>query len=262
MTETFTISGDERPRMRSVAKLGAGVVLSDGRDSRHSLSEALKRKPWQNEEKPFFLVFRPVLETPEGRMEEMRKAVALMQEAQAAFSVPFALVIDVSRIRMPESASAYKAEVRELLAAAASLGVPLIPKLSILLGPEDASDIMLDPNADALFLSDAVAWSDLPEKAHKVVFRTKVSPLEKAGGGMVRGKYLLPLAVEWVGQLKRRFMGKPVITGAGMLRPRDVDMLKHSGASAIAMGVAATLRPWNVRRIVRRAKKVFSNPYP
>ncbi len=259
MTETLTLSGDDRPRKRRVVRFGAGVVLSDGRASKEGLAAALGKLAVEkkNETKPFFLAFKPMLATTDERIDEMRKAVVVLQDAKGSFPVTFALAIDMTGIPLGEDEAArsvYKEEAKELLAAAASLGAPLVLMVSILLAPEDASDIMLDPNADALLLSDSVAWGDLPERAQKVFFRTKVSPLASVGGGVVRGKYLLPLAVEWVGQLKRRFIAKPIITAAGVLRPGDVNALKEAGVSAVALDAVRILRPWNIGRIIKRAK--------
>ena len=257
MTETLTFSGDDRLRMCRGVRFGAGVVLSDGRSSKDTLADFFTKNPFGAKTKPFFLVFKPMLATTDERIDEMRKAVAVIQDAKGAFPVTFALVIDMTGILLGEDATKYIQEAKALLAAASGLSVPLVPLVSILLAPETASDIMLDPNADALLLSDSVSWSDMPERAQKVFFQTTISPLVSVGGGVVRGKYLLPLAVEWVGQLKRRFMAKPIITGAGMLRPQDVNALKATGVSAITLDSARILRPWNVWRIIKRAKHVI-----
>ena len=256
LPETATLMGDAAPRARRVLRLGAGVLLKDGRASRLSLAEILSGGRLQAQTEPFFLPFRPTGDSPSSRMENTREAVSLIQDALSGFSVTIGLVIDLSRISL-EDPAAFTAEAKALLAACAPLGLPLVPEVSVLCGPDSASDILMDANADALLVSDSIAWSDLPPNAQQVFFRTTASPLAKAGGGYVSGKYLLPLTVEWVRQLKRQFVMKPVIAGGSVLRPQDVNALKEAGTSAIAIGAVRSLRPWNVLRIVRRANAIL-----
>jgi hypothetical protein len=127
--------------------------------------------------------------------------------------------------------------------------------VSLLCPPERARELLEDPKIDALVLVDTIAWADMPEYARKVFFGTTASPFPD--GGRVSGKYLLPLAIEWVRQLRRQFVQKPIFTGAGVLRPCDVVALKEVGASGVRFGTARMLRPWNVWRIRRRASTVF-----
>lgn len=43
------------------------------------------------------------------------------------------------------------------------------------------------------------------------------------------------------------------------MHPDDVDKMKKAGASAIEFATAAMLRPWLVKKIIKRANEIFEN---
>ena len=256
ITEVFTLDGDTGPRARPVVRMGGGVVLSDGRASARGLAAYLASGIPESETEPFFLAFRPTGDTSAARTETTRAAASLMHDALGGFSVTCAVVLDFSRLST-EDLALFLAEAREHVSLVSGLGLPLVVSVSVLCRPDMAGDLLLDSGVDGLMVADSVPWSALPVNAQKAFFRTTKSPLEKAGGGMVSGKYLLPLTLEWVRQLRRQPARKPVIAGGGILRPKDVDALKQAGANAITIAAARKLRPWNVWRIMRRARTLF-----
>ena len=240
-----------------VVKPGAGVVLNAVGLSGPGLEFVLGLGEWQKIEKPFFISFMSIGDTREERLQELREAVAILKGALPTFKAPVGLQINFSCPNTGHAQEELVADIHESLAIAAELGVPLVPKISVLIPPDKAKEIIKDPNCDAIAVSNTIPWSDLPENVRRVFFRTQKSPLEKFGGGGVSGKYLLPLVVEWVRQFKKFSEGKPIIAGGGILKPKDVDALVEAGASAISPGTVGMLRPWNMKGIIKRAETLL-----
>ena len=253
-TTTLTPRIDKR---RSVTKFGAGVVVSSGDFAGHGLAALLSNKALQKITDPFCISFVAVGDTREVRMQEYRDTAQLFVGVKSKFAAPFAIEINSASAENLRSEEEFAAEVPEALGILAAIGVPLIVKVGVGIAPVTAAEILADKNCDALAVSNPIAWSELPENVRKVFFRQVKSPLARSGGGAVTGKYVLPLVIEWVRQLKRLSRGKPVIGGGGILRPKDLDELIESGVGAVSLESVFTLRPWNVRRIINRAKKLL-----
>lgn len=256
VTEACTIEGGDNTE-RSSKFFGAGMQVTDEGSARDSLARFLERGTLIAEQRPFVLVFRPTGTDLSSRIAKTRAAVSLLRDARNHIPVAFAIAVDFSRLSVEDPAT-FLSEVQQILAELASLGLPLMPCVSIMCPPDSASDILMLPEADAILVADSIAWDEMPERARTVFFQMLASPLGAGGKSRVSGKYLLPLTAEWVRQLKRRLALKPIIAGGGVLRPCDVEILKEAGVSGIALGTAVRrLRPWNVGRIVRRAYAVF-----
>lgn len=238
---------------------GAGVVMNAVNLSGPGLRFLLDTGRWQKMEKPFFISFMSVGETKEERIEELRQAVLMLKKELPNFKSKFGLQINWSCPNTGHDQKVLAGEIHEELAIASELGVPLVPKLSIILSPEIAADIMQDPNCDGINISNAVPWKDISPEIREMFFHTTESPLEKFGGGAVSGKYLLPLVVEWIRQFRHQHQGiaKPIIAGGGILRASDIDSLVEIGATAISPGTVSILRPWNLKSIIARANKLL-----
>jgi hypothetical protein len=249
----------DTPKLRGkkLVRYGAGVALVETFGTMQDFTHFVREGSFVYATDPFFIFLSLTGTTSEARLSELREAISLIRNSRERFPAPFALVISIGSSATSEDASAYVQEFSVLIKEASTVDVPLVAEVSLLAAPETAADIMRDPNVEALFVSDSILWTDLPPRAQKVFFRRSTSPFSTRGGGRVFGKYLSPLVVEWVAQLRRQFVQKPIITGAGVLRPRDVDALKAVGASAITLTAARLIRPWNIFRITLRAKRVF-----
>jgi dihydroorotate dehydrogenase len=188
----------------------------------------------------------------------LRDAVALLKKALPGFKAKVGLQINFSCPNTGHAQEELVKDIHKSLQIASELGIPLVPKISVLIPPDKAKEIISDPNCDAIAVSNTISWNDLPENVRRVFFRTQKSPLEKFGGGGISGKYLLPLVVEWVRQFKKFSGGKPIIAGGGILRPHDVDALVEAGADAISPGSVVMLRPWNLKAIIKRAEILLS----
>ncbi len=240
-----------------VVKPGAGVVLNAVGLSGPGLKFLLETGRWQKLEQPFLLSFMATGETREERLEELRTAVEMIKAELPNFRAPIGLQMNFSCPNTGHAQEELVKDIHESLAVASVLNIPLVPKISVLIPPDKAGEIIRDPNCDALAVSNTIPWSDLPEEVRKVFFRTKKSPLERFGGGGISGKYLLPLVTQWLYQFRKFSEGKPVIAGGGILRPRDVDVLVEAGAAAISPGSVTMLRPWNMKGIIARAQELL-----
>jgi dihydroorotate dehydrogenase len=236
-------------------QFGAGVLLHTTECPNPGLPFLLQKGEWQKRTEPFFITLTATEQTREERAETFRKIKDLLAIALPSFAAPVALAIDLTPFLDETEQPAFKEEVLGVLAMLVPLSVPLVPVVSISLAPDVATDIMSDSNCDGLWLSGDIPWSAFPERARKVFFRTERSPLEKYGGGAVSGKYSMPLVLEWLHQRQRQIGGvKPVIADGGMLRPKDGEELLAAGAAAVVFGPVFVLRPWNVRRMLRRMR--------
>lgn len=242
-----------------VVRFGAGTVLNAVGLSGPGLEFLLKTNRWQKIEKPFLLSFMSIGETREERLQELREAVALLKKELPNFKAPVGLQINFSCPNTGHAQEELVADIHESLKIASELGVPLVPKISVMIPPDKAKEIMQDPNCDALAVSNTVPWGDLPADVRKMFFRTETSPLAKFGGGGISGKYLLPLVEQWLYQFKKFNVGKPIIAGGGILKPHDVNRLVEAGASAISPGSVVMLRPWNMKAIIKRGHQLLSN---
>ena len=238
---------------------GGGVVLNSVNLSGPGLPFLLNLGRWQKIEKPFFLSFMSVEETKEARMDELKKAVEILKKELPNFKAKIGLQLNFSCPNTGHDQEMLAGEIHEALAIASVLGVPLVPKISVVLSPGVAADIMKDPNCDAIAVSNAVPWKDVSPEVREAFFHTTDSPLAQFGGGAVSGKYLLPLVVEWIRQFRHQHEGiaKPIIAGGGILRASDVDKLIEIGATAISPGTVTILRPWNLKAIIARANELL-----
>lgn len=237
---------------------GAGVAINAVGLSGPGLSYLLSLGRWQKIEKPFFLSFMSVGASKEARLEELKEAVAILKKELPNFKSPFGLQINFSCPNTGHDQRELVGEVEEALVVAQALGAPLVPKLSVIIPPSLAIQILENPHCDAIAVSNSIPWAEVPSNVRKLFFRSEKSPLERFGGGAVSGKYLRPLVTEWIAQVRRMGCRKPIIGGGGILQPRDVNEFVEAGASAISPGTVVMLRPWNLRPIIARAHELFS----
>jgi len=236
---------------------GAGMVLSALGRSNPGLPFLLSRDRWQKMTRPFFISVAAAGESREARLLEWQKMAELFKAALPKFQTSVGLQIEFACPADGDGQELLIGEIKETLGILSVLGIPLVPVLSILIAPATAAEIARDPACDAVLIAGSIAWEDFPEPARKVFFRANASPYAHLGGGEVSGKYSAPLIAEWIRQARKLDMPKPLIADGGTLAPKDVAPLLQAGASAIVLGPVFSLRPWNVSRILRQAKKLF-----
>ena len=218
---------------------------------------------WYALEQPFMISLMTVAATPQERLAELKETVYMMRP-YLPFRARFGIQLNITcpnAAHKPQTAQQVIWETQASLAILRQLGddIALVPKIHALFDIPMTAQIAADPNCDALCNSNTIAWADIPEAERLRMFGTLESPLAKYGGGGISGKYLLPKVAYWVQEARRAGINKPIIAGGGILHPRDVTLLAKVGASAIAVGSAAFLRPWRVQRIINRANFIGRN---
>ncbi len=223
---------------------GAEALFKDGR--------------WQKCEDPFFLSFMAVAPALSGRLDELNEFMRLFRGQMSARRAPVGLQINLSCPNVGLHHDETVNEASLVLSHAASLGIPLMPKFSILLPPQAAAMIAAHPACDAICVSNTIPWGAMPDRIDwKGLFSTMISPLLHLGGGGLSGKPLLPLVTEWVRAARAVGLKKPINAGGGILGPGDVVVMKDAGADSVFLGSIAMLRGWRVRRTIRAAKRLF-----
>lgn len=237
-----------------------GAALNAVGLSGPGLSRLLEMGIWYRQSEPFQISLMTLETTREKRLAELTEMVRKLKP-YLPFPKPFGVQLNIScpNVDHEEEVGAVVSETRESLVILRQLGddVPLVPKIDARLPIPAAIEMAEDPNCDALCNSNTIAWKYVPDEVRRELFGTTVSPLEQYGGGGLSGaRWLLEKVRLWIFDARLAGITKPIIAGGGILRARDVDYLAHVGASAIAVGSVAFLRPWRVQRIIDRANEL------
>ena len=213
---------------------------------------------WQERTEPFFISFMAVAPTIEERLAETQKFVELFKKYLPGFHALVGLQINFSCPNVGIDIARLTDEVSLVLKIASVLGIPLMPKFNVLTSVEAIKAISEDKNCDAICISNTIPWGKIPGRINwKELSRTGVSPLAEFGGGGLSGRQLFPLVVSWLYSARRIGIKKPINAGGGILCPRDLSYLHSAGASSVFIGSVATLRPWRVPKIIKRAYLIF-----
>lgn len=247
-----------------VVKPFKGVVLNSVGLSGPGAWRLFKDGRWQKREKPFFISFMSVSDYRNKRLDELREFISVFKVFLShGFKAPASvgLQLNFSCPNVGLHSCELADEIYDSLSIASTLDIPLMPKLNVLFPLEVVKEISEHPHCDALCISNTIPWGKLPDKINwKGLFGSDVSPLAHYGGGGLSGKPLLPLVAEYVAQIRERGINKPINAGGGILSMRDVYSLYDfmtPGRDSIFLGSITMLRPWRVKRIIRKTNKLF-----
>ena len=233
-----------------------GIMLNSVGLSNPGLGALLGTGEWQKRTKPFLLSIMSLAETPKKRLEELRIMVETIGFVKDGFSAPFGLQINLSCPNTGHDPRELIGESARVLEIAASLGVPVMPKYSIVSAPIQAVRELNDHSGcDAICVSNALLFGWQGIDWHNT-WGSKTSPLAKLGGGGLSGKTLCPLVCEWIARLRDAGFTKPINGGGGILCSEDVNRYHGAGASSIFLGSVAVLRPWRVETIINQANNL------
>ncbi len=243
-----------------VVRFRQGVALNAVGLSGPGLAVLLEKGCWYKQCQPFMISLALMEQTPVARLQEISAMARMIRQAMP-FSAPPGIQLNISCPNVahePQQVANVVSETKVQLRILRELGnyVPLVPKINALFDVAAAAEICDDENCDGLVNSNTLPWAEVPVRDLVRLFGSIDSPLEKYGGGGLSGSYLLHEVDYWLRRARYAGITKPIIAGGGILHPRDVDRLVDAGASAIAVGSVAFLRPWRVQRIINRANRL------
>ncbi len=222
---------------------------------------------WQAMTQPFGISFMAVEKKREDRRKEREEFCTLFKshlkdfQAEVFFQENFSCKNTASHDM--ESPMEVVDEAQESLSLSHSiLGIEQVPKFNVHLPIEGVLALQGKPYCHGLCVSNALKWQEDSRIPWHVLFpwyqmfNGGKSPLWKFGGGALSGPLLFSLVVDWLIRTRQSGVTMPLIMGGGVFRPRDVNVLSHCGASAVALGSVAMLRGHRVRRIIQRAHSV------
>jgi dihydroorotate dehydrogenase (NAD+) catalytic subunit len=249
---------ESRPKCIYVTPMSwiRGVALNAVGLSGPGIMRLLEKGIWHHQKLPFQISVMSLAKERYDRLRELRNMVQAIKQFPS-FSAKFGIQLNIScpNVEHEEDVDKTLDETRLSLAILRELGegVPLIVKLDALFPVKAALAMQKDPNCDALCNSNTIKWDLIPESVRWKLFGTLKSPLAEFGGGGLSGaRWLYGLVLQWVIDARKAGIEKPIIAGGGVLSVRDADLLMFRGASAVALGSVAFLRPWRVRKIIVR----------
>ncbi len=230
-----------------------GAVLNAVGLSNPGLPALLHANRWQRRREPFFISIATVAPSAALRLADIEWMARYLRSARDEFAVPFGVQLNWSCPNTDVSGRTQRRELLELLAVLRSFlpGVPLVPKLSVLLAHEIIFAVSESAVVDAVCVGNSIPYDRLVEAG--------LSPLELFGapsplfryalsGGGVSGAPLTFVLRDWLESVPA--LACPVVISGGVMAPEHATALFDRGAQAVEIGSCAITRPWRVKRIV------------
>ena len=243
--------------------------------SNPGIESLIFRNEWQLMEQPFFISIMAIGETVEMKLKEINffadqicKMISARPHLKSILGIQLNLTCPSTSHSMNELIRGMVAEARSYLDILGSLGLPIVPKINVLLPPEYAAEIACHGRCSGLTLSNTIPWDDLPRFGidRKKIFGSDISPLIKKRGfkqaGGYSGRELLPIVCKYVRELRHLGCNFHINAGGGLLYAENVDQLNDTGPNSFSMGSASFLRPRQTGPIIRRAYKLKGVKFP
>ncbi|MEJ0021538.1 MAG: hypothetical protein WDN47_03045 [Candidatus Doudnabacteria bacterium] len=224
------------------------------------INALLAMQVWQDRAEPFQISLMALAKSRSERLHELSNMVSQIKQF-LPFRSEFGVQLNIScpNVEHEEEVGSLVSETRESLAILRRLGdkVPLLIKIDALFPVWAALAMCQDENCDGFCNSNAINWIHIPAEVRRKLFGTTESPLADLGGGGLSGaSWLFDKVEAWIRQARAAGITKPIIGGGGILNVRQVDRLAWAGASAIAVGSVAFMRPWRVKKIIAHANEL------
>lgn len=251
-----------------------GVMLNAVGLSGPGFSDLLQRKIWQSSTKSVMLSFMSLAKEPDEvanireRLKEFEAFASLLAAQRDRFLEYFLVQVNTS---CPNMKAGQKSDQHILEEALGYLdimerflpGIVCVFKINVLMNPKTAVEISKHPRCTGVCVTNTIPWSVLKWWQKALYFPSSIftgkSPLHQFGSGGLSGKPLLPLVETWVRQARAAGFTKHINAGGGILRAHHVNRLHRAGADSVSIGSVALLRPWRLKKIIRRAYDVFGN---
>lgn len=261
---------DEKKPAEAVSFPTSGHVLAPTKTRKPCVWEMFFQQRWQLLNDPFIISFSPEGETADdavaaGWAFAQDFLLQYFERPHGRFVADFAVRVGLENPAPGETHGAYAERVGDILSALSPLREAGIPVIAGFGGSAPAKAVAsLQDLCDAVWLAGGIPWGtegvDWKRFATQKQGGVPVSPIRSKGGeedGMLYGPDCYKLAVDAVDSAKMAGVTLPIIAGNGIHRPEDVDLLRFAGASAIAIGTDAFLRPLATKAVVSRARETF-----
>lgn len=251
-----------------------GVMLNAVGLSGPGLHALLDRNIWQQSRQSIMISFMSIVkgvDEEDGlnkRLAEFEKFASALAVRRDQFLEYFFIQINISCPNVKAGEKSDALIIREASGYLSILesylpGIQCIFKVNTLMQPETAVKLSRHPQCAGICITNTLPWSTL-KWWQKILyfpssFFTDKSPLDQFGGGGLSGRPLLALVEDWVRKARAVGFTKHINAGGGILCAHHVNRLRAAGADSVSIGTVAALRPWRLRRIIRRAYRVFGS---
>ncbi|MFA5024455.1 MAG: hypothetical protein WC523_05900 [Patescibacteria group bacterium] len=214
---------------------------------------------WQNRTEPFFISFMAVGKTKKDRLEETKKFVVLFQKELPKFQAPVGIQVNMSCPNTGHRTDDLAPETFETLQLFAALGIPVDLKVNTLFDIALLKEIEESGLCDIITVSNTVPYGTYNNDINwRRLLGRSTSPLEKYGGGGLSGKVIFPIVIQRIRRMRREGIKMPIKGSGGIMSRREVELMWAAGVNAIEFATVSMIRPWQIKKIVDRADKLFS----
>jgi len=237
-----------------------GVVLNAVGLSGSGAMALFATNLWQNRTEPFFISFMAIGKNKEERLKETENFVALLKKELPKFKASVGVQVNMSCPNTGHRTTDLALEAFATLELFSSLNIPIDLKVNTLFDIALLKKIEDNKLCDIITVSNTIPYGTYDEKINwQHLLGCSVSPLAKYGGGGLSGKIIFSLVAKKI--LEMRISGEikmPIKGGGGIMTAERVNLMKFVGANAIEFATVSMLRPWRVKKIIKRANKIFS----
>lgn len=220
----------------------------------------LNQRIWQNMREPFTLSFMAVGRSKGERMVEYQSFCDLLSGRINEFHSPFVLQLNFGCPNVGLSLSELIQEIRLALMIMSRLGVPLIANFSSLVPPELLFELENTGLCQGFWIANTIPYGH--DGLGRRIFGRRASPLLNRGlsipsAGGISGPACLKYTIKVVSEARELGVTLPIIAGNGVQSPLGVWKLWKAGASGIAIGTIALLRPFMMIPVILTANMLF-----
>lgn len=219
---------------------------------------------------PMQLSFMSLAATLEGRIKEFASFVNMLLKIWIEIGRPkWGLQINISCPNTGHDPAKLVEDALSMLEVArplADAGIAIIVKLNILAPIDAVVRISSHDVCDALCVSNAIPFGELPDAIDWKRIFPQGSPIKNRiasyGNGGYSGPELLPLVAQFIRRAKGSGVSKPWNAGGGIRSAKDVRYLVDygnlkRGKDSIFFASAAMVRPWRVPGIIKEAHRLL-----
>ncbi len=211
---------------------------------------------------PFQISFIPVAKTKKERLNELDQFITLLLSTDKNFKAKIGLQINTNYLEsetgIPDILETM--EMLDMCKPLVSIGVAIIPRISIEMSLQDVIKIGEHKNTHAIVTSDEIHYGSMPEKIDWSKLFKKNSALLKLDNpilGKISGTPILPLVLKQIRDIRGAGFTKHINGRGGIMSGKDVFEMYTAGANSISLDTSIILKPFEIGSIRRRAWELF-----